>query len=249
MGSTGSPTRNNMDGTQMRTKRGDKARHRTKKWNWWHRFKRCPVQSVETEVIFRVNGTHEATNNLDADNSRKVTLPTVEIVKSKTIKRRGSRYASMKNTHQHERNHVHLVADPSRIVPKPEKLPDVDKLKGAGFDEDGCKRIRISDYVKGRKNKHTVDPLKFGAPSGPKVHKPNGPSKGMKAPDSVNIVDNRDFRLVSIDLDRIYGTKFFTATCSLRNAKAKVKKVIMIRKVRNRLNARVMLAATHGINC
>jgi hypothetical protein len=126
------------------------------------------------------------------------------------------------------------------------------KEKGPCFDEDGCIRIKIADPVVGRKNKHTVNPLRFGEASGPDVGKTRNLGKGAKlggrrASTMPTICDNSKYVLVGIKMDKVPGTKFYQATCKCRNAEAKLCKTLIIKRVRNKVQALARLTAEHGI--
>ena len=252
MGSTGKPKRDNMDGTQMHGKHGDKVRRGRTHWNPWDQFKGCIVERVLEDIKFKVTGTHEATNALDDDNCRKVTLPTVVIVESKVKNKPGSRKNKAAPTvyagkyREQPRCATECILTKAQKEAIAAKKRDEHAAASPGFDEDGCRRIRISDPIPGKKNIHTVDPSKFGSHSGQDVGRSSDLGKGARRHGlrngvGIDICDNRHFELVSITLDKVGRSKLYMATCVVRNPVAKMKKTIMIKRVRNEMEAKVML--------
>ena len=261
MGITGSPSGHGWC-KAPRTKRGDRAKRMLTHWKPWDRFKQCVVESsTKVAVIERCNEDgsvpfHHASNQLDFDTHRWVSMPDAAKEETKTTVKPGNRankrMLAMPDLIQQNVYSMYDIVS-KKLVPLRKKVDSDDKSCTIGFDEDGCVRIRVSDPVIGRKNKHTVDPNRFGEPSGPDVAKSRNMGKGAKlggkrADTMPTICDNSMYVLKKIKMDRVPGTKFYQATCTCRNAEAKLSKTIIIKRIRNKVQALARLTAVHGIS-
>ena len=246
--------------TPIRGKHGDKARRSLTHWKPWDRFRPCVVESsTVVAVVESVNADgsvpfHYSSNQLDFETHRWVAVPDVAVEETKTTKKPGNRAnKAMLAMPDLIRPDVFSMYDMGELVPpiKPRKKSESDDhANKIGFDEDGCVRIRVSDPVSNRQNKHTVDPDAFDKPSGPILSKAKSVLGmfGKRADTLPSICDNSQYVLVAIKLDKVPHTKFYQATCKCRNAEAKLSKTIIIPKVRNKLQAQARLTAVHGIS-
>jgi hypothetical protein len=96
-------------------------------------------------------------------------------------------------------------------------------------DRDGCARIRISDPVRNRKNKHTVEPMPTQVGTYGKV------------------VNNNHWELADIKLEKV--GRLFTAHAYLWNPESRCHKPVTIPRVRNKKEALVALRTIHSVDC
>lgn len=241
--------------TPIRGKHGDRARRSLTHWKPWDRFKPCVVESsTKVAIVERENEDgsvpfHYSSNQLDFDTHRWVSMPDVAKVETKTTKKPGNRANKLPPTLNQGPIYSMYDVCSGKLIPLRKKA-DPDRAQTIGFDEDGCVRIRISDPVTNRKNKHTVDPDAFDKPSGPMLSKAKSilGMFGKRADTLPSICDNSEYVLVSIKLDKIPCSKFYQATCKCRNATAKLSKTIIIPRIRNKVQAQARLTAVHGIS-
>ena len=256
MGITGSPSGHGWCKAPS-TKRGDRAKRMLTHWKPWDGFKPCVVESsTKVAIVESVNEDgsvpfHYSSNQLDYETHRWATVPDPAKVETKTTKKPGNR-ANKRMLAKPDiiRPAVFSMFDMGDLEPPKKLVPSEDKAHTIGFDEDGCVRIRISDPVIGRKNKHTVDPDAFDKPSGPMLSKAKSVLGmfGKRADTLPSVCDNSMYVLVDIKLTKIPYTKFYQATCKCRNAKAKLSKTIIIPMIRNKVQAQAKLTAVHGIS-
>ena len=241
--------------TPIRGKHGDRARRSLTHWKPWDRFKPCVVESsTKVAIVESVNEDgsvpfHWSSNQLDHETHRWVAVPDVVKVETKTTKKPGNRANKLPPTLNQGPIYSMYDVCSSKLVPLRKKVDSDDKANTIGFDEDGCVRIRVSDPVSNRQNKHTVNPDAFDKPSGPMLSKAKSilGILGKRADTLPSICDNSKYVLVDIKLTKVPGTKFYQATCKCRNAEAKLSKTIIIKRIRNKVQAQARLTAVHGI--
>jgi hypothetical protein len=220
---TGSPTSERLN-TPIKSKRGDRSRRQAT-----NRKVRVCVESVGKVSRYLTGYRERYAENAYGATEKKLMLTVIEAVSEpKPTKRAGKRIhkgpqtlnqGAVRSVPRYATKVAHGKATTKAKAPR-EAKPSVDR--------DGCARVRVSDPVKNRKNKHTVQPLPSQIGTFGKVSSAN------------------DWELHSIDLEKLTG-KLFTAIAVCRNPVAHLKKTIEIPRVRNKAEAIVALKTIHRI--
>jgi len=224
---TSNPTRDRLDGTQRKTRRGNRSRF--SRVNRLHRMTQA-VENVTEILTFKVVGTH--TVRVDPGfpfRPYEIELPTVEVKDSRLKKRTGKK--------RHKQAPALPFGPGCHIAPianfeNGEALKAVEKVKREQAKKDNpgeAKNVRILT-APGIKNKHSVD----------------APTVDMTQR-AAKVVDSspETWRVKRVTMTKIGVTKFHDATIQVSNGE--FSKSIIIRRVKSERQALHALEHIHGI--
>jgi len=233
--------------TGLRKKRGDRSRRPSINRN----------NTVVTEKRFKVEryltGYEEQYfENAFGGTEKKRVLTVIDAVSNpKGTKKPGKRkHKQAQSLHFRGRGTCHTVPVAATEVVSKGRVKGKGKPKHEGphFDKDGCFLVRVNnplvEHGYTTHNKHTVDPEAFDSPSGPALTKSRIKLGDKPKP---TVVDNSPDQWIFHSIRMTGKSKLKTATIEVRNTLRKLKKTVQFNRVRNEIEALVMLQSVYGI--
>lgn len=240
---TGSPTPDKMN-TPIRGKRGDRAKRRLTKYNPYRDVsseRGCPV-TTEYKVDRYLTGWQERTFETASGGTVKRMVLTVLDCVTKNPKynnRTGPRRHHRPQTLRNDSGYYPVPSFATEVISRRERKEKAEKGERKGFTVtidpvDGCHNVAVRSHLVKYgytvKNKHTAKAPGVAVPSG-----------------EVLSNDPNEWVLKRIILEGPKRQKLKTATCIVRNPNKRIRKSIVLNRVRNEEEARMMLEKIHGI--
>jgi hypothetical protein len=220
----------------MRRRRGDRARRKAT-----NRGNRVCVEKVNRVTSYRTGIVERSFDNAYGGTEKRMVLTVIDAESETLSKRAGKRKHKQAQTLNHNRSWS-VPRFATKILPRKcttkAKAPRQSRGFTVTIGEDGCANVSVRGhlFVHGytAKNKHSVD--------APDIN------SGM-FDSGAKVVNNNDFQLVKVTLEKQGRTKFHTATAIVWNPDSKMHKRIVLPRVRNKKEAIVALRTIHQIEC